>query len=518
MMRRNNFLILGLSCALLTSGAALGFPFKKSEPAKSVSNEKFWKEYTAQENKPNSQPGNFLLMFQEQLGGLAQKILPSVVNIYSTVKTQQKTQSQNDLFRYFFEDFFKQQRQQQAQPKQQEVQSLGSGFIISEEGYIVTNAHVLIEGADSIKVKLGQKDKFGKDLEFEATIVGKDKASDVGLIKISPPKSITLQPIPLGNSDSSYVGHLVLAVGNPFGFSQTVTHGIISSVGRDIATLSPYLSYTQTDAAIHQGNSGGPLCNIHGEVIGINTAIRTPNIGFAIPINKVKKYLPALKKEGRVRRGWIGIALGPRILDGKIELQKGQFKESPYNTSHGVLVRDVIVGEPADKILFPDDVILKVNKTLIHSQQELLIAIGEIPVGKRAQIQIWRNNKIKNVLIRVSERVDSQQARINTAPSQKGGTEEKIIHSKLGIRVSPLSPQSRKQHNIPGEIKGIVVDFAERNSSLRAGDVISKANRRHISSKEGLAWILRRATKSVLLVVYRKEQSQYRRQYVWIDF
>lgn len=337
----------------------------------------------AQAAPPEISPAPELQKLNSTFAQLSEKLSPSVINIYT--KSQSKTQlpkrypglPQED-FDFFFEHPF---------APQQEVQALGSGFIIDSEGYIVTNAHVVHmagKDVDEVMVKFnGEENSRG----HAAKIVGVDPATDVAVLKLLSKKD-GLQPAKLGDSEKSKVGEWVLAIGNPYGHTHTVTQGIISAKGRSLeGTRTDFL---QTSASINPGNSGGPLFNVAGEVVGINTAIdpRAQGIGFAIPINTAKHIITQLKDTGKVKRPWLGISIQnvTEELSGYLKMKE----------STGVLVSEVVQGTPAEKAgIEPYDIITKVDGKNVNKARDLIQAIEKFPVGHKTKVEVLRNNKAK---------------------------------------------------------------------------------------------------------------------------
>ena len=422
---------------------------------------------------------------------LAVMVSPAVVNI-RTVKTikgggpvfrqfQRDPWGKEGPFKEFFERFFGDEMQ-----KEFKQPSLGSGFIIDQAGYVVTNNHV-IENADQIKLKL--KD----EREFNAAIVGRDPNTDIALLKIDADEKFAT--VKLGDSDALQVGQWVVAIGSPFGLEQTVTAGIVSAKGRVIGS-GPYDDFIQTDASINPGNSGGPLLDMQGEVVGINTAIVATGqgIGFAIPINLAKDIIVALKDEGEVTRGWLGVA----IQDLSTEMAEY------YNIEgkKGVLVADVFEGDPADKAgIKPKDIILAVNGEKVTSSRQLTSIIAKIPVDDNARIKIMRNGREKTVRVKIAKRPEERLASRGRRPEQ---TEE------FGIRVSDLTPEISQQLNID-ETAGVVVTQVESGSKgdgadVRVGDIIKEINRQPVKSATEYKTILRNIApgESVNLFIRRK--------------
>jgi serine protease Do len=409
---------------------------------------------------------------------LAKQTSPSVVNI-STVKT---IKSQGRVFRHFFggpqgqpdpfEEFFKHFNVPPGEFKQN---SLGSGFIIDTDGYIITNNHVIAD-ADEIKVKL----KDGK--EFDAQIIGKDPTTDIALLKIKPPRE--LPALTLGDSNSLEIGQWVVAIGNPFGLEDTVTAGIVSAKGRVIGA-GPYDDFIQTDASINPGNSGGPLINLKGEVVGINTAIIAGGgggIGFAIPINMAKDIIDQLKKSGEVSRGWLGVAI--QDLDEELK--------SYYKVDNGVLITEVFPDDPADKAgMKANDIIVSVNGTPVNSSRELSRLIAAVPVGEKAEIKINRNGDIMTKRIAVAKRDETKVAAMGQGPE---GQESEETSGPLGLQVSNITPDIAKQLQLKNTEGVIVVNVDPDGKAAQAGfsrgDIIKEVNHKEIKNLDDFKKII----------------------------
>ncbi len=367
---------------------------------------------------------------------------------------------EEDPFKDFFEKFFGEDQQQ----KDFKQRSLGSGFIIDRDGYIVTNNHV-IEDADEIQVKLKNGD------EYDAEIVGRDPNTDLALIKIRSGNNLPF--IKSGDSDILKVGQWVVAIGSPFGLEHTVTAGIVSAKGRVIGS-GPYDDFIQTDASINPGNSGGPLLDLNGEVIGINTAIIASGqgIGFAIPINLAKNIFEQLKKHGEVTRGWLGVA----IQDITSELAEYYGVKS----KKGVLVTEVFEGDPAGEAgIRPKDIILEVNNTKVETTRELTRTIAELGVGDSANIKVLRDGKEQIFKVRIAKREDEKIASIDT---------KKEDEDELGISVSNITPEVSRRFNIK-EPEGVIVVGVEPGSKgekagVMPGDIIKEINHETIKTLE----------------------------------
>ena len=411
-------------------------------------------------------------MIPENFSELAEKARPGVVNI-RTVKT---VKGGGPVFRHFFgnpfggknpfEDF-RGPHPEGGPSRNFKQQSLGSGFIIGREGYIVTNNHV-IENADQIKVKLA----MGK--EFDAKVVGRDPKTDLALIKIEASDDLT--PLEMGDSDGLRVGTWVVAIGSPFGLEQTVTAGIVSAKGRTIGA-GQYDDFIQTDASINPGNSGGPLINMKGEVIGINTAIFSQGggnvgIGFAIPVNMAQGIIEQLKNEGQVTRGWLGVG----IQDITPELAEYY----GVKDKKGVLVTQVFRGDPADKSgVKTGDVIVAVDGKEVSSSRELSKTIANTRVGERTPISIFRAGEGKTLYVELTKREDSEAS----VKPQLQSTD------KLGLKLDELEPEMARHLGYPEDEKGVVVTHVESGSKgelagIQQGDVIKEINRRPVSTPE----------------------------------
>lgn len=429
---------------------------------------------------------------------LVEKVRKSVVNIATTqvIKDHplQPFFGPDSPFRDFFGDeFFK--RFFGDMPKQTfKTHSLGSGFVISSEGYILTNNHV-VEKAQEIKIKL----ESGK--EYEARVVGRDPKTDLALIQVKPDKDFP-EPAALGDSGSIKVGDWVIAVGNPFGLGHTVTAGIISAKGRVIGA-GPYDDFLQTDAAINPGNSGGPLFNMKGEVIGINTAIvaRGQGIGFAIPINIAKELLPQLKK-GKIVRGWVGVM----IQDVTPEIARSFGLES----SKGALVADVIPGGPADKAgIQRGDVIVKYNGNEVEDYHAFSRMVAATQPGAKVKIELVRDKQVKTVEVTIGtmpeeEKVSSKE----TLPADKA--------RGWGISVQNLTQDIAKQFGWDENETGVVIVGIEagspaEDSKLKVGDLIKEINRRKIHNIRDFRQAVEGAkkTESLLLLIKRGSHTFY---------
>jgi serine protease Do len=425
---------------------------------------------------------------------LADKVKGAVVNISTTQEVEG-----NPLMPFLgpdspFGDFFghnlpKEFFGNRPQGKMK-THALGSGFIISKEGLIITNNHV-VEKATEIKIKL----QTGK--EYDAKLVGRDPKTDLALIQVAPDKDFP-KPEVLGDSDVMRVGDRVMAVGNPFGLGHTVTTGIISAKSR-ILGAGPYDDFLQTDAAINPGNSGGPLFNMDGKVIGINTAIvaQGQGIGFAIPVNMAKELLPQLKK-GKIVRGWIGIM----IQDITPELAKS----FGIKTAKGVLISDVVKGSPAEKAgLMRGDVILRFEDKEIENAHRLSQLAAATPPDTMAKIDLLRNGKVETISLKVGTMPQEEQKIIS--PEEK---------SDWGMMVQELTPQLAQQLGLDPGTSGVVISNIKDGSPaaearLRPGDLITEVNRTAVKNLNDYQQALQKLKKGdqLLLLIKRAAGSFY---------
>jgi serine protease Do len=392
------------------------------------------------------------LATQQAFANVAKAVTPSVVNI-STISHKRIVRPFFE-FSPFFGDLFEQQR-----PRVQKETSLGSGFIINKDGLIVTNDHV-IKDADSIQVKLS-----GSDATYTAKLVGRDPKTDIAVIKINAKEP--LQAAVLADSDQIQVGQWAIAIGNPFGLDKTVTVGVISATGRSGMGIETYENFIQTDASINPGNSGGPLLNIHGEVVGINTAIVAAGqgIGFAIPVNMAKQIISQLISKGNVSRGWLGVSIQP-VTD---EIAKS----FALPKAKGALINDVIAGSPAEKAgLQQGDVLLKFDGKDVKDARQLQMVVAETPVGKQVTVEIFRDGKAVSLPVTLAS-TDSASAQQPRSVSPQRGW--------LGLAVE----------EIPGNLKGRVgngvlvadvqPDSPAAEVGFEPGDIIAAVNQRKIS-------------------------------------
>ncbi len=402
---------------------------------------------------------------------LAAKLSPAVVNISTSqvVKRDGETKQQRPQlppgspFEEYFKEFF--DRQQQRNTPNRRATSLGSGFIIDPSGLVVTNNHV-IEGADEISVILQD------DTRLKAELVGRDAKTDLAILRVKSKKKLPY--VKFGDSDKSRVGDWVVAIGNPFGLGGTVTAGIISARARNI-NAGPYDDFIQSDASINKGNSGGPMFNMDGEVIGINTAIYSPSggsvgIGFAIPANLAKPIIAQLTKFGRARRGWLGV---------RIQTVTDELADSlGLDKARGALVADVTKGGPAESSKIQvGDVILSFDGKPIVEMRNLPRIVAETEVGKKVKVDVWRKGRKVTLNAKLGEfPEDKKPVLAKTSSKEKGDGKSATI---LGLTMAPVSDELRRQFKLGKTVKGVLItkvanDSPASEKHIRAGSIIRK--------------------------------------------
>ena len=436
----------------------------------------------------------------ESFADLAEKLMPSVVYISTT---QTVITNVNPFPFEFppgspFEDMFK----EFGTPQKRKASALGSGFIIDAKGIVITNNHV-IKGAEDIMVRVEG------DKEYKAKVLGSDPLSDIAVLKIESKEKLI--PVKFGDSDKARIGDWVIAIGNPFGLGGTVTSGIISARNRDIG-MSRYEDFIQTDASINVGNSGGPLFDMNGEVIGINTAILgqagSIGIGFAIPSNSAKKVIEQLIEFGETKRGWLGV----RIQVVTKEIADVEKLDKP----RGALVASVAEGSPSDKAgIKAGDIILEFNGVLINEMKELPKIVAQTDVGKTVEVKVWRNEK------EISKKI--KLGRLETSEDFK---DKKTIETKdtaiesLKINVRPVKQKDIDERGLPKNTKGLVITEIANDSPinyLSAGNIIIEAQKKVIKTigdlEIAINVALKSSEKTLLLVIYN---NQNQRRYVGV--
>ena len=433
---------------------------------------------------------------------LAEKLMPSVVNISTT--TIITTQSNPFPFQFPpgspFEDMFK----EFGTPQERRSSALGSGFIIDENGIVVTNNHV-IQDAEDIIIRVNG------DKEYEAKVIGADPLSDIAVLQLETNDKFV--PVKFGDSDKARIGDWVIAIGNPFGLGGTVTSGIISARNRSIG-LSRYEDYIQTDASINSGNSGGPLFDMKGDVIGINTAILGRNgsigIGFSIPSNSAKIVIDQLIKFGETKRGWLGV----RIQDVTKEIADVEKLDEP----RGALVASVAQNSPSDKAgVKAGDIILEFNGEKIQEMKQLPIIVARTEVGKKVKVKIWRNKKEIIKTITLGRLETSEDFKV----AEKDKPQKEQVIENLKISVREITNEDIKIRNLPNQTSGLVITKIENDSpllsSIEINSIILEAQKKKIRNANDLNLAVRQVLnsnqKTILLVIYN---SQNQRRYIGI--
>ena len=438
----------------------------------------------------------------ESFADLAEKLMPSVVNISTT---QTIVTNINPFPFEFppgspFEDMFK----EFSTPQKRKASALGSGFIIDAKGIVVTNNHV-IQGAEDIMVTVnGEK-------EYEAKIIGADPLSDLAVLEIQSKDKFV--PVKFGDSDKARIGDWVIAIGNPYGFGGTVTAGIISARNRSIG-LSRYEDYIQTDASINQGNSGGPLFDMNGDVIGINTAILGQSgsigIGFSIPSNSAKKVINQLIEFGETKRGWLGV----RIQNVTKEIADVEKLDKP----RGALVASVAENSPSDKAgIKPGDIILEFNGILIKEMKELPRIVAQTEVGKTVEVKVWRNEKELTKKIKLGRLETSEDFKVEKKEEADPNISE-IKTLKISVRV--LSAKDVKIRKLPEGTSGLVITNIQQDSLinyLKVDNIIIEAQKKKIRSVKDfekiINGVLQSSEKTMLIVIYN---NQNQRRYIGV--
>ncbi|MBI3592983.1 MAG: DegQ family serine endoprotease [Nitrospirae bacterium] len=440
-----------------------------------------------QADPPDKEPVEILSKFGDAMAKVAEKAKPAVVNISTTrtIKTPRHPFFDDPAFRRFFGEG--------QGPQKRKVTSLGSGFIATSDGYIITNNHV-IEGAEDILVKLSD------NREYKGKVIGMDSRTDVAVIKINEKN---LPSIPWGNSDQLKVGEVVLAIGNPYGLSQTITMGIISALGRVGMGITDYEDFIQTDAAINPGNSGGPLVNVRGEIIGVNTAIFSTTggyqgLGFAIPSSMVKNVMDSIINQGKVVRGWLGVQIQPLTA----ELAK-QFNLKDEN---GVLLVETVEGGPAEKGgLKRGDVIVEFDGRKISDPFHFKNMVAATKPGKAVQMKIIRDGNLLTATVTIGELPIEPQV-VSSAEFE---------NALKGVSVQDLTDEILQKLNITKKIKGVVINNIEEDSPalgiLAKGDIIIEVNRKPVINAREYNKIVSAIEKgqNILLLIIRGGVSQY---------
>lgn len=483
-----------LTAALLVGGTALSLTSGTNVVAQTAQNE------GTRAAAPAGAPGSF--------ADMVERLQPAVVNI----STRQRVEVRNPFAGTPFGQFFGFGDGQQPQTRQ--AQSLGSGFIISADGYVVTNNHVVSPGSqnatvDEITVILPDR------TEYAAKLVGRDVKSDLAVLKVEPKGALPF--VKFGDSTKARVGDWVIAIGNPFGLGSTVTAGIVSALHRN--TTGADDRFIQTDASINQGNSGGPMFNMNGDVIGINSQILSPSggnvgIGFSIPSEVAIPIIETLRRGQAVKRGYLGVAISPLSRD------MAESLGLPRNT--GEFVQRVEPGQGAEKAgIKAGDVIVKVNGVSVTPDETLSYIVSNLPIGQRVPIELIRNGKPQTVTAVVGQRPPEEElANFSAEPKddfsdQDQGSAQAAAKQQLGVAVTPLTPNIASQVGVPNTTKGVVITAVDPSTDagakgLRRGDVIVTANGRPVASEADLNSAVATARQegrgAILLQVMRRGQ------------
>jgi len=456
----------------------------------------------------------------ESLAPLAQQISPAVVNITTTTVIEGRTGGPQGVVPEGspFEDFFREFQDRNGEGNEngsngensrpRRSSALGSGFVISEDGYIVTNNHV-IAGADEIEIEFFPGE--GQPMELlPAKLVGTDEKTDIALLKVET--EMPLSFVTFGDSDTALVGDWVVAMGNPLGQGFSVSAGIVSARGRELS--GSYDDYIQTDAAINRGNSGGPLFNMDGEVVGVNTAILSPNggsigIGFSMASNVVTKVVDQLKEFGETRRGWLGV----RIQDVDDDLAEAM----GLATASGALITDVPDGPAKDAGMLAGDVILTFDGVEVEDTRALVRQVGATEVGKAVRVVVHREDGTETLLVTLGRREDAERT-AEAAPAEDEAVPETAEKELLGLTIGTLTEEMRSELNAPEGSDGVVILSVDETSEawekgLRGGDIVTEAGQQKVSAlgdlEDRIAEAKEAGRKSLLLLVRRNGQPRF---------
>jgi len=456
-----------------------------------------------------------LINFTSQVSGkdapasfadLAERLMPSVVNI-STTTTVITNSNPFPGFKFPpgspFEDMFK----EFGEPKKRKSYALGSGFIIDEKGIIITNNHVIKDAEDIVVTVNGKK-------EYKAKVIGKDPLSDIAVLQIESKDKFS--PVKFGNSDKARIGDWVIAIGNPFGLGGTVTAGIISARNRSIG-LSRYEDYIQTDASINSGNSGGPLFDLNGDVIGINTAILGQSgsigIGFSIPSNSAKKVIKQLIEFGETKRGWLGVRI--QVVTKEIaDVEK-------LGVPRGALVASVADNSPSAKGgIRAGDIIIEFNGSKIKEMKELPKIVAQTEVGSTVEVKVWRNKKEIIKKIKLGRLETSEDFKDNDKKTETVKEPKFTEIKSLKIEVRTLTKKDIKERKLPNQTTGLVITKIKNDSpinNLKINDIIVEVQKKRIRSVKDLEntveSALKLSEKTILVVIYN---NQNQRRYIGV--
>jgi serine protease Do len=466
------------------------------------------------ENEPAFNVSNASVNRDARLGTsyapIVKKAAPSVVNIYSTRFVKERPWRNPLMNDPFFRQFFGDQFQGDDRERTRKEQSLGSGVIVSSDGYVLTANHVVAD-ADEIKVAI-----TGTKKEYTAKVIGKDAATDIAVLKIN---AGNLPAITLADSDQLEVGDIVLAIGDPFGLERTVTMGIVSALGRSGLGFNGYENFIQTDAAINPGNSGGALVDVEGRLVGINTAIISPSggnngIGLAVPINMARHVLERLVSGGKITRGYLGII--PQDID------TGLAKQFNLPDQNGALVGDVMPDTPAQKAgLKPGDVILTVNGKVISDAHDLQLTVSQLAPDSQATLKIIRNGVSKNIVVTLGELPGGESA--TEDKNKNADTDSSKTDALDGVTVADIDAQVREELHLPAHVHGAIVtevnpDSNSADAGLQQNDVIVEINHQAVTGSDDAVRFCKAAKGDQILVkVWRRLGDFAGTRYLSVD-
>ena len=470
----------------------------------------------ARENAPDIHVDNTPINRDARLGTsfspVVKKAQPSVVNIYSTRIVHEQSRMSPLFSDPFFRQFFGNQMQGDDQERTRKEQSLGSGVIVSPDGFILTANHVVAE-ADEVKVAVN-----GDKKEYTAKVVGKDSATDVAVLKID---ASDLPAIVLGDSDQLEVGDVVLAIGNPFGVGQTVTMGIVSALGRSGFGFSGYENFIQTDAAINPGNSGGALVDIQGRLVGINTAIISRSggnqgIGFAVPISMARNVMDRLISGGKVTRGYLG------IVPQDVTADLAQAFNLP--DQNGALVGDISPNTPAQKAgIKSGDIIVAINDKPINDAHALRLTVSDFSPGTVVNVKLYRNGRVKNISVTLEQLPTAPNSQDNDKTGSNDAGTSSTTDALDGVTVQDLDAQAREQLRIPDEVEGVVVtdvngDSNSADAGIQRNDVLVEINHQAIKNAEQAVTVCKAAKgRRILVKVWHREGNFAATKYFSVD-
>lgn len=444
--------------------------------------------------------------FANGFAAVLKPVLPAVVNVHSSKVVKPRSNQMMPFFNDpFFQQFFGNQFGQNMQPQPEREQSLGSGVILTSDGTIITNNHV-VDGATDIKVSLADK------REFTAKVIGTDKPSDIAVLKIN---ATGLPTLPIGDSSKLQVGDVVLAIGDPFGIGETATMGIVSAKGRGgHLGIETYEDFIQTDAAINPGNSGGALIDLHGNLVGINTAIATGGggggnvgIGFAIPIDMAHKVMNQIVEHGKVIRGYLGLL--PQDVSASLAKQFG------LSQANGALVASVEPNTPASRAgLKQGDIVLKVNGQTVDSANDLRLLISQSQPGASVNLTIWRDNKTQDVKVTLAE-LPQQNA-------QNGASEGNGSGTMQGVQVQTVTPDMTQDLGVPNGTRGVVITSVDPSSpaaaaSLERGIIIQEVNHKPVNNAQEYHAAMSAADNHAVLLLVMIPNSDGQQRYVVVE-